>query len=71
MRRVGKMHNLMGKKNFSDENLDVLKNPLLCFLKSSVALRSGHTDEAINLCPQTITNGREATYYYTCTVGLI
>lgn len=39
-------------KILQNQNLDVAKNPLHCFLKSSVALRSGHTDEAIEMLSQ-------------------
>lgn len=39
-------------KILQNQNLDVTKNPLHCFLKSNVALRSGHTDEAIDMLSQ-------------------
>ncbi|AEE50711.1 hypothetical protein [Haliscomenobacter hydrossis] len=34
-------------KILQNQHLDLTKNPLHCFLKASVALRSGHNDEAI------------------------
>ena len=39
-------------KILQNQNLDVAKNPLHCFLKSSVALRSGHNNEAIEMLSQ-------------------
>jgi hypothetical protein len=39
-------------KTLQHQNLDVAKNPLHCFLKSSVALRSGHNTEAIEMLSQ-------------------
>jgi hypothetical protein len=39
-------------KTLQHQNLDVAKNPLHCFLKSSVALRSGHNTEAIEMLGQ-------------------
>ena len=36
-------------KILQNQNLDAARNPLHCFLKASVALRSGHNNEAIDM----------------------